>query len=184
MAMPQLVPWTRADLARLPDDGNRYEVLNGDLLVTPAPSDVHQALVDWLSAALTPFVVAHGLGVVQHPRSIIVIGEEEVEPDLMVRPLAPPRGWEHAPIPFLVVEVLSRSTRRRDLGDKRTFYMEKGIAEYWIVDRRARAIVRVTARGEERASGVLVWSPPNTDATLSLDVAAMFRAVLGNPPGN
>ena len=171
--------WTRADLDRLPDDGNRYEVLNGELLVTPAPSDVHQAIVDWLSDVLTPFVVMRRLGRVQHPRSVVVIGGSQVEPDLMVRPLGALRGWENAPIPFLIVEVLSRSTRRRDLGVKRAFYMEHGIAEYWVVDREARVVVRVTAAGEERVSGTMTWAPPHTAATLHVDVAAMFREVLG-----
>ena len=171
--------WTRADLDRLPDDGNRYEVLNGELLVTPAPSDVHQAIVDWLSDVLTPFVIAHRLGRVQHPRSVVVVDGSQVEPDLMVRPFAPLRGWENAPIPFLIVEVMSRSTRRRDLGDKRAFYMEHGVAEYWVVDREARVVVRVTAAGEERVPGTLTWAPPHTAATLHVDVAAMFREVLG-----
>lgn len=178
MAMPQIVPWTRADLDRLPDDGNRYEVLNGELLVTPGPSDVHQEIVDWLSAVLTPFVVAHRLGRVQHPRSVVVIDGSQLEPDLMVRPAARSRGWENAPIPFLVVEVLSRSTRGRDLGDKRAFYMEKGVAEYWVVDRETRVIVRITPGGEERIGGTMTWRPPNTEPTLDIDVAAMFREVL------
>lgn len=179
MAMPQVVPWNRVDLDRLPDDGNRYEVFNGALLVTPAPSDVHQDFVDWLNAVLTPFVAAHRIGRVQHPRSIIVIGASQLEPDLMVRPFATRRGWENAPIPILVVEVLSRSTRQRDLVDKRAVYIDNGIAEYWAVDRDARAIIRITANAEERVSGVMVWSPPNIAATLDIDVGAMFDAVLG-----
>jgi Uma2 family endonuclease len=180
MAMPDVIPWKRADLDRLPDDGNRYEVLNGELLVTPAPSDVHQAIVDWLSAVLTPFVVAHRLGVVQHPRSVIVIDGSQVEPDLMARPSAPPLGWERAPIPFLVVEVLSRSTRQRDLGKKRAFYIKEGVAEYWVVDRQTRSILRVTPERDERVVGMLTWTLPNAAAALEVDVARMFRDVLGH----
>ena len=171
--------WTRADLRSLPDDGNRYEVLGGELLVTPAPSASHQAIVDWLSAQLTPFVVTHRLGWVQHPRSVMVVDGSEVEPDLMVRPGPPVRAWEDAPIPLLVVEVISRSTRRRDLGGKRAFYIDAGVAEYWAVERETRTVLRVTAAGEERVSGSIHWGPPNCSAKQHIDVALMFREVLG-----
>lgn len=184
MAMPQTVPWTREDLARLPDDGNRYEVLGGALLVTPPPSDVHQEIVAWLSASLTPFVMEHALGLVHHPRSVVVIGTEQLEPDLMVRPIAPLRGWEHAPRPILVVEILSRSTRRRDLEARRRFYMRAGIAEYWIVDRHARAVLRCKASGlEERVTTVLTWSPDGAGASLDLDLAALFARTEARDPG-
>ena len=51
-------PWTRADLDRLPEDGNKYEVIDGALFVTPAPSAIHQRIVAWLSEALTPFGIS------------------------------------------------------------------------------------------------------------------------------
>jgi len=175
MAMPQTVPWSREDLGRLPDDGNRYEVLGGALLVTPPPSDVHQEIVAWLSAILTPFVMGHALGLVHHPRSVVVMGAEQLEPDLMVRPIAPLRGWEQAPRPLLVIEVSSRSPRQRDLEAKRRFYMRAGIAEYWIFDRHARSVLRCTASGsQERITTVLTWAPEGASATLALDVAALF----------
>jgi Uma2 family endonuclease len=171
--------WTRADLHSLPDDGNRYEVLGGELLVTPAPSASHQAIVDWLSAKLTPFVVKHRLGWVQHPRSVMVVDGSEVEPDLMVRPGPPVRAWEDAPVPLLVIEVISRSTRRRDLGGKRAFYIEAGVAEYWAVERDTRTVLRITAAGEERVSELMHWEPPNSGARLQIEVAVMFSEVLG-----
>lgn len=181
--MPQKLSWTREDLSRLPDDGNRYEVLGGALLVTPPPSDAHQEIVAWLSAYLTPFVMEHTPGLVHHPRSVVVIGTEQLEPDLMVRPIAPLRGWEQAPLPILVIEVISRSTRQRDLEAKRRFYMRAGIAEYWIVDRHARAVVRCTAsEAQERVTTVLTWAPEGAPATLDLDVAALFaRTQPGDP---
>jgi Uma2 family endonuclease len=174
MAMPQTVPWTREELDRLPDDGNRYEVLNGELLVTPPPSQAHQEIVDWLNEKLTPFVTANGLGRVRFPRSVIVVGRSQLEPDMMVRAIAPHRGWANAPPPILVVEVLSRATRRRDLNDKRDFYMENGIAEYWAVDRDTRSIIRFTPGSSESVSSVLTWIPRNIEATLDIDVTRMF----------
>jgi Uma2 family endonuclease len=177
MAMPQTISWTREDLDRLPDDGNRYEVLNGELFVTPAPSEAHQAVVYWLNAVLTPFVAVHGLGQVQFPRGVIVIGQSQVEPDLMVRPLSPLRGWENAPVPILVIEVISKTTRRRDLNDKRVFYMEKGVDEYWVVDREARAVVRITPAGVETLGTMVTWAPKSIEASLDIDVVAMFSAI-------
>jgi Uma2 family endonuclease len=170
-------PWTRADLDRLPDDGNRYEVLNGELLVTPPPSEGHQEIVHWLNAQLTPFLVTYRLGRVQFPRSVVIIDEEQVEPDMMVRPFAPLRGWANAPTPLLVVEVLSKSTRRRDLKTKRDFYLRSGVGEYWVVDRAARTLIRITPTGSETVTETLTWAPRGTPATLEIDVAAMFREI-------
>lgn len=170
-------PWTRADLDRLPDDGNRYEVLDGELLVTPPPSVSHQEIVAWLSAKLTPFVTANGLGTVHHPRSVMVDGGSQVEPDLMVRPLIPHRGWDDAPVPILVVEVLSRSTRRRDLHTKRAFYIESGVGEYWVVDRENRSVTRIAADRDEPIRAQLIWSPKGSTDVLTIDVALMFAEV-------
>jgi Uma2 family endonuclease len=181
MAMPQTVPWTRKDLDRLPDDGNRYEVLDGELLVTPAPSVGHQAIVQWLAARLFPFVLANGLGTLDFPRSVIVEAGSQVEPDLMVRPLLRGSSWEGAPLPILVIEVISQATRRRDLVNKSDFYMRAGIPEYWAVDRKGRSIVQFTAASRETVNSVLTWVPKGTAATLGIDVATMF-AELAQPP--
>jgi Uma2 family endonuclease len=182
MAMPQTVPWTLEDLDRLPDDGNRYEVLNGELLVTPPPSESHQEIVDWLAEMLIPFVSANGLGRVRFPRSVIVIAESQVEPDMMVRAIAPHRGWANAPLPILVVEVLSKGTRRRDLHQKRDFYMEQGIAEYWAIDRDERSVTRFAPGASEEVKSVLIWSPRGAAAPLEIDVAAMFAETLLSDP--
>jgi Uma2 family endonuclease len=116
------IPWTRTDLDRLPDDGNRYELLNGELLVSPAPSPPHQQIVAWLSDVLTPFVARHRIGIVHQAPSVMVRGDStQVEPDLMVLPRVSFETWDAAPVPLLVIEVLSRSTSRRDLNQKRDF---------------------------------------------------------------
>ena len=172
-------PWTRADLDRLPDDGNRYELLEGELLVTPPPSAEHQEIVEWLADKLFPFVKAHGLGKLRFPRGVVVIDGSQVEPDLSVRADAPLRGWENNPLPLLVIEVLSASTRRRDLGKKRDFYMAKGMPEYWAIDRQKRVVIRFTPNGAETVSSTLRWAPKNIAATLEIDVAAMFGEITG-----
>ena len=128
--------WTLDELHSLPDDGNKYEVVRGVLFVTPAPTWQHESILAALSAALSPYVVANGLGLVYHPRAVLRFEDSEVEPDLMVR--RPSReanvDWTTAPLPSLIVEVLSPSTRSRDRKEKRTIYGDARIQEYWIVD--------------------------------------------------
>lgn len=175
MAMPQTIPWTRKDLDRLPDDGNRYELLNGELLVSPAPSPPHQHIVAWLNEVLTPFVLTHRVGIVHQAPSVMVRGDSsQVEPDLMVFPKVAFDTWDDAPVPLLVIEVLSRSTPRRDLIQKRDFYLEKGVRDCWVVDRYSRSVTHITRDSTETVATVLTWAPEGIAATLEIDVAAMF----------
>lgn len=174
MAVSITQPWTIEQLDRLPEDENRYELIGGELLVTPPPSPGHETIVGWLTAVLVPFVTSNNLGFVHHPRSVVQVGEERAEPDLMVRMPLSNRGWAEAPVPILVVEVLSASTRRRDLGPKRDFYMRAGVAEYWAVDREERLVIQVRGGSERRVSDSLRWSPPGTTASLEIDVVKMF----------
>lgn len=176
MAMPVTEPWTIEQLDRLPDDGNRYEVLDGELLVTPAPSDVHEELVMLLVERLMPFVAAQNLGRV-YTRGVLRRMKSQLEPDILVRAIGRLQGWENAPLPMLVVEVLSRSTRMRDLGKKRGHYATIGIPEYWIVDREEEVVIQVRGTEERLVTGMLRWSPPDTTATLEIDIAAMFADV-------
>jgi Uma2 family endonuclease len=144
------------------------------LLVTPPPSVEHERIVAWLTTRIVPFVVANGIGAVQYPRSVVVIDGSQTEPDMMVRPTAKFTSWEDAPLPLLVIEVVSKSTRRRDLDAKRAFYIESGIDEYWAIDRYERTVFRFTRMGKESISTVLSWTPAGALAPLELDVGAMF----------
>jgi Uma2 family endonuclease len=168
--------WTLEDLDRLPDDGNRYEVVRGELFVTPPPSTTHETVLAHLSMLLAPFVAEHGLGLVYHPRSVIRREGSGVEPDLMVRQ-RPDAGmsWEEWPLPVLVVEVLSRTTRRRDLVAKRALYLDFGIPEYWIVDPVARSVEIVNANGAAATvTHTLRWQPPGVEVALEIPLALLF----------
>jgi Uma2 family endonuclease len=174
--------WTLAELDRLPDDGNKYELVDGQLFVTPAPSPAHEQLVSLLHEILAPYVRAHRLGHVYTPRSVVRRDGSEVEPDLMVRPATAtlPETWEEMPTPLLVVEILSRTTRRRDEKQKRAFYRRIGVAEYWMVDRWSRSIRVVRRDADDRvAASVLEWRPDGAGASLRIDVAAYFDEALG-----
>ncbi len=184
MAMPDTLDrWTLAELHRLPDDGNRYELVRGQLFVTPAPSYAHQCLVDDLAAALFPYVARHALGRVSFPRGVVRVGTDtEVEPDLMVRPnpTSTVLTWESAPLPLLVVEVISGTTRRRDRVEKRDLYRDLGIPDYWIVDGERR-IVRVARphADDVDVSAVLTWQPAEITEPLEISLPEYFRAALG-----
>jgi Uma2 family endonuclease len=172
--------WTLEELHRLPDDGNKYELVRGDLFVTPPPSETHETILARLSRILDPFVATNGLGMVYHPRAVMRFQGSEVEPDLMVRkPSAPGRrDWDDAPIPILVVEVLSGSTRRRDHNQKREFYLDAGVAEYWIIDPERQAIHVLRHDASDRlVNDVLTWTPTASLDLLRIDVPALFLSV-------
>jgi len=185
MGMPDLVRrWTREEVLALPDDGNRYELFDGELLVTPAPSGLHQVALVRLYDILGPFVTAHGLGqTLWSPADLDLGGDQLSQPDLFVVPYLPPdRDWRGFPNPILIVEVLSPSTARADRTVKRRRFQRVGIPEYWIVDLDARAIERwrpSDARPEfldER----LVWHPEGAPLALELALPGLFRDIWGS----
>lgn len=184
MAMPNLRTkmWTLGELDALPDDGNRYELVHGELLVTPAPSSDHQGIVDALADRLFPYVREHALGVLQFPTTVIQIDDSQTEPDLMVRParLVPGQNWRAAPHPILTVEVLSPGSRRADAVTKRGFYRELGIPEYWIVDGEQRSVRVVRPhRDDVVLDRSLEWHAARAAASLVIDLQSVFSEALG-----
>jgi Uma2 family endonuclease len=169
--------WTLEEVHSLPDDGNKYELVRGELFVTPAPTPEHETILALLTRVLDPYVAANGLGFIYHPRAVMRFDGSEVEPDLMVRVKEHPavKDWDTEPTPILVVEVLSKFSRRRDQAQKRELYLDAGVAEYWIVDPERREI-RVVRRGaaDVVASGELTWSPPGASAPFVMRVAELF----------
>ena len=147
MALKQKLDYS--DLASAPDDGLRYEILNGDLLVTPAPSLVHQRVSRRLQRQLEDYFHTAGRGeVFDAPADVILTPHDVVEPDLLVVTDAQQlsrRGVEGPPT--LVVEILSLSTRDHDQTLKARRYAELGIPHYWIVDPDALRIVFYSAEG-------------------------------------
>jgi Uma2 family endonuclease len=184
MGMPaQETEWT-AEMARaLPDDGKRYEVLDGELFVTPAPSWDHQGVVGRLHLLLAPYVEAHGLGwAMLSPADIEFSPRRLVQPDLFVVPTAErrPRDWRDVKTLLLAVEVLSPGTARADRLRKRVIYQEQRVPEYWIVDPDARVVERWRPDDErpEILAGVLRWQPRDDVAPLDIDLVALFAKAL------
>jgi Uma2 family endonuclease len=140
MALP--VYYT-ADMVRaLPDDGNRYEVVYGELLVTPAPRAWHQILVLRLAAALQAYLERNpGVGIPFVSPADISWGEDVLlQPDVFVVPVEQARtlDWSAIRDLLLVAEVLSPSTPRHDRFTKRRRYQEARVPLYWIIDGNAR----------------------------------------------
>jgi Uma2 family endonuclease len=171
--------WTIDELSRLPDDGNKYEVVRGELFVTPAPSVMHEDILARLNAALVPYVARHSLGMVYRPRAVLRFEDSETEPDLMVRPhyAAVSADWATLPTPILMVEVLSDCTRRRDLVHKRALYLDAGVPEYWVIDPESRT-VRVIRKGADDVvtAEMVEWHPDRAAEPFLLRVASLFTA--------
>lgn len=138
-----------SDYAGIPPDRNRYEILEGDLHVTPAPSPLHQRVSKRLQRRLEAYFEAQGLGeVFDAPIDVILTLHDVVQPDLVV--VTDPaqisrRGIEGSPT--LLVEVLSPSTRDQDRTVKARRYAALGVAHYWLVDPEARRLECYRAEG-------------------------------------
>src|SRR4051794_780401 len=145
------VALTYRDYAALPDDGRRYQILDGELFVTPAPGTRHQIISMRLSAQLHAHVTAHRLGLIlAAPADVILADTSIVQPDILFvgtdrQAVVSTRGIEGAPT--LGVEILSPSTADVDRRRKRDLYARYGVPYYWIVDADAQAIemYRLTA---------------------------------------
>lgn len=206
MAMPAASPrlWTREEFDALPEDGRRYELIDGVLFVngvelpghdpaalppemTPAPSWRHQTAVARLFTLLSDYVRAHRVGdVLFAPVDIDFDVRRVVQPDVFVVPLVGgrrPRSWIEAERLLLAVEILSPSTARFDRVRKRRVYQNAGVGEYWIVDVDARLVERWRP-GDERPEVIddrLVWQPEGAreGEALVIDLPAYFADVIG-----
>lgn len=162
--LPRDRPWTVADLADLPDDGLRYELVDGTLLVSAAPSKLHQRVVGnlylLLRAACPP-----ALEVFLAPTDYQPTSTRSLQPDLLVvRRDDPGEAAVTTPL-ALAVEVLSPSSRSIDTVLKRALYEQAGVAQYWVVDPQEPSIT-VWRR---RAAGFGEPAVASGDVALALD---------------
>ena len=174
--------WTRTDIDRMPEDGNRYEVVDGALFVSPPPSPEHEGIIYELAALLDAFVRRNAIGAVLSGKPAVVYGDSYVEPDIVgcERPRPFPKKWDDMPRPFLLVEVISPTSWRRDRVFKHTLYTRERV-EYWIVDPEARTFTIASPGQPDRVvNDRLTWTPPNSAQTFELDVDAFFRGLLSS----
>lgn len=146
-AWPAQGKWTYEDYLRLPDDGRRYEIIRGRLYVTAAPFLDHQYVVAQLYRHFGNFAAETRLGVVLGAPIDILLPSgiaAPVQPDLLFLRTGNLPRWgdkSFAGVPDLVVEVLSRSTGRRDRTIKLAAYRDAGVPEYWLVDPWTRTVL-------------------------------------------
>lgn len=145
--MARSVRWTSADLELLPDDGKRYEIIDGELYVSRQPQWNHQTASVRIASSLDRWSVQTGAGAATIAPGVIFSDDDDVAPDVawvsrdrLVATLQP-SGHLHG-TPELVVEVLSPglANERRDREVKLKLYSRRGVLEYWIVDWRLRQI--------------------------------------------
>jgi Uma2 family endonuclease len=141
-----LRPLTYDDLVEMPDDGQRYEIIGGVLLVNPAPTWNHQRLAGELYRLINDFARQTGEGTVVFAPFDVVLGAHDiVEPDLVFvaseQGPVPGEGHSFQGAPHLLVEVISLSTRQSDNVKKLALYARAGVLEYWIADPVLRTLV-------------------------------------------
>ena len=140
VATPRL---TYQDYANLEGD-ERYELLDGELILLPSPNTAHQTVSIALASRMHSFVKEHDLGQVFHaPFDVLFTDTDVVQPDLLFvsnerEHIRTPANIQGAP--DLIVEILSPSSSRRDWRDKRGLYASHGVKEYWIVDPANRIV--------------------------------------------
>lgn len=182
MAMPLHLPtYTVDDLEDFPNDGNRYELLDGFLIVTPSPGFPHQLVATRLAALLTNYLNPLGKAVVVGPGAVELRPRTHLEPDVLVLP-APRHGqkeWQDFSHWWLAVEVLSRSSRFYDRNVKRDAYLALGVAEVWLVDWREGLVLSSRRDGprDSEAREQLVWSPPELSEDLTIDLPPLFAGL-------
>ncbi len=181
MAMPVTRRYTAADLASMPDDGQRYELIHGGLLVTPSPRYDHQAIVTRLIVELLTYLNPHGLlhDLIIAPADITLGPDTIVQPDLLVvdsTMVQRTRLWTDVTTIHLVIEVISPSTVRVDRGAKRQLYQEREIPRYWIVDGAKRHVEVVAANAQATVTERerLAWRHPALEDECVIDLVRLF----------
>jgi len=182
MGMAAPIYYTAEMVRALPEDGNRYEVVRGELLVTPAPRLWHQEVTFRLAEAISGYLRLERAGhLLLSPADISWGPDTLVQPDLFVVPLEQARTLDWARITelLLVAEVLSPSSRRADRFTKRLEYQRQGVPLYWIVDPDEHGVEVWTSddtfpRFEHDR---LVWQPAGAASSFTLDLRELFRPI-------
>lgn len=180
----KLLGWTREELYAIPDDGARYEIVAGYLLREPPPVPAHQVVVTRLFAQMLPQLGPGDVDfLLTSPIALVLSRDTVLQPDLLY--LGPGsrhavRAAEVGGPPDLVVEILSPSSRSRDLLIKRLAYARAGIGEYWVLDPPHGCLYVFTA---PRDGDYAAWSEHRAPAAVvtpggwRLDLGALFGAV-------
>jgi len=179
--------WTVEMLDAFPDDGNRYEIIDGELFVTSAPSDTHQLVALELAIRLHSYLRPSSIARVLHSPADVRREDRRrnrVQPDVFVVRLA---DGQRPPYPFdlsdllLAAEVESPSNRLYDYQTKRRLYLTNGVPEYWIISPEARSFARWrgTSDDAELLTAQLEWRPDGMLEPFVIDIPEFFDDALG-----
>ena len=190
MGMPAAEPrrWTRAEVVALIDANPlhtpRYELVDGELLVTPSPGKTHQRAAGALFVALDTYVRRMGAGeALFSPFDVGLEADSLVQPDVFVLPGSEAeRSAKEMPARelLLAIEIISPSSGRFDRGRKRLLY-QRHVPEYWIVDLDSRVVERWRP-GDERPEilrETLTWQAPGAAQAMVLALEPFFARVFG-----
>jgi Uma2 family endonuclease len=194
MPMSALRPhtWTVDEVERLAQQRAgvvpRYELVDGELLVTPAPDARHQRIVFHLGLALQEYLSRERVGELRlGPAEVRLSADTRFEPDLFVVAAIDgrfPAAGAEVSQPLLACEVLSPSSSRHDRITKRRAFQRYGIAEYWVIDGDAEAF-EIWHPGEGRpalADARVVWKPIGAAHALEFDVRRFFARIADGAP--
>ena len=173
MAMAISVPlYTVDDLEHFPDDGNRYELLDGVLLVTPQAAAPHQIVASRLQFELAALLQKPGLAHVVGPGAVVRMPRTQLQPDILVYParFSPSTDWRKVTEHWLAVEIFSRSSRIYDREFKRDAYFALGLKQVWLVDWRDQSVEVCVAKGKSKVvRDVIRWRIAGAEVSIDLD---------------
>ncbi|MBK6458835.1 MAG: Uma2 family endonuclease [Gemmatimonadetes bacterium] len=184
MSMPAALDrfYTREEVLAFPEDGNRYELVHGELLVSPAPQARHQRAIARLLVALARYLEEHSAGeALMSPADISWGGLPDVlvQPDLFVVPphLGRVRDWGEVEQLSLVIEVLSPTTARYDRFTKRRLYQEMRVPLYWLIDidQRRAEVWTPEATFPVIETQSLTWQPAGASEAFILELATLLQ---------
>ena len=174
--------WDYSDYARLPDDGNRYEVIDGELLVTPGPTPHHQHYSGNLFSRLREYVLEHKLGVLLFDVDVLFVEGNFLRPDLVFVPAERKHGIVKRGIevpPGLIIEILSPTSSSIDMVKKPRRFGDFGVPEYWVVDPEQQCVwVWRFAEGKTEPARIetqLTWTPAESIPPFSIALSELFR---------
>ena len=181
MAMAATIPYyTVAELEHFPSDGNRYELLDGVLLVTPAPNAEHQLLTMRLGYILMREIDAPRRAFVFGPGAVSYPPRTQLEPDVLVVPARVPvsRKWQDYTEHWLAVEIYSPSSRIYDRDFKRDAYHALGVHDVWLVDSDDRSVEISHRSGERRVvRDAIHWHVPVLGIDVRVDLLELFAGI-------
>lgn len=190
MSRPTDTHWTYEDLLQLPDEGTgtRNEIIGGERFMTPSPFEPHQRASGNLYFLLRQFVEPRELGEVYHAALDVILSDDTVLiPDLVFVSKARVNIIEERGVvaaPDLVVEILSKGTKRRDLGVKLDTYGAHGVREYWVVDPE-RQRIEVFTLERRRLVRRAAHDSGEVEALAALPgFRAPLDRIFGKPPGS